>query len=358
MKTAYNTVDGGVLESSFLHFLNDNRESIKRRIFDFVPAFDTIMSEPHGLDIHKKMLADYPERGGKYVRPGLILLSTMASGGEIPSALTTAAAMEISEDWILIHDDFMDHSLERRGKPALHQIYGDELAINAGDHLHILMWKTMCANCDVLGQDKTFELVNTLGGILETTCEGQYLELVWTRDKKFIDEVEYYAMIDRKTGWYTISGPLRLGAIIADNRAALEPILEFGIPLGRAFQIHDDWLNLFSANTGKEIGGDVLEGKRTLILIDLMRKLEEAGEQEKTNWIREIFSMEREQKSFDVANRFIEMAEEFGCREFARQEAKKYAQMAKDNLHKIPGYCAEGRAILEDAVDFIVNREL
>ena len=83
MKTEYNTVDGGVQESSFLDFLNTNRGAIRDRIFDFVPRFSDITEEPFGLHQHRKMLADYPERGGKYVRPGLLLLSTMASGGKM-----------------------------------------------------------------------------------------------------------------------------------------------------------------------------------------------------------------------------------------------------------------------------------
>ncbi len=357
-KKEYLTIDGKMKHSQFLDFLQVNRDAIKNEIFKFVPVKAEIQKEDFGLHHHREMLAEYPDRGGKYVRPGLVLLSTFASGARVDNALTTAAAMEVSEDWILIHDDFEDHSLERRGKPSLPMTFGDELAVNAGDHLHMIMWDILLANRDSLGPSKTFMLFDEMNSFLQKTCEGQYLELSWNQGKKFITEEEYYAMVDRKTGWYTIIGPLRLGAIVADNMKALEPLVDFGIPLGRAFQIHDDWLNVFSTKTGKELGGDILEGKRTLLLVKLMSELSDKNEDEHLAWVKNIYSVDRSQRDFFMTRHLIELYEEFGVREWVREKAKTFAEEAKVNLNEIPNFSVEGLDILRDATDFLVNREL
>ncbi len=357
MKLTYDTVDGETKESPFLNFLEHNRQAIKNEIFSFFPGDEEIKSKKFGLDKHWEMVIDYPKRGGKYVRPGLILLSCQASGGDISKTLTTAAAMEISEDWLLVHDDFEDKSLVRRGSPALQILHGDALAVNAGDHLHLIMWKILLANHENIGCELSCRVAEMMEKFLQVTCEGQYLELSWTNSGRIVSEDEYFEMVDRKTGWYTIIGPLHLGAIIAGNDAALEPLIKFGHNLGRAFQIHDDWLNVFSENTGKELGGDILEGKRTLLLIHLVKKLEEAGDTENLEYVQGIFKMLREEKTQDDVNRIIALYEKHGCKEAIRNQAKHFANKALAELDNVP-YSDEGKVILKDAVDFIVNREL
>lgn len=349
----YDTVDGGSASSSFMGFIASNRDSIKKRVFDHLPKPP---KEKH-LAEHYEMLYDYPSRGGKYVRPGLVLLSCAASGGKIRNALDIAAAMEISEDWILIHDDFQDHSLERRGKPAMPILKGDELAVNAGDHLHIIMWCALLSARKDAGMNRAMELAEEMNCILQVTCEGQYLDISWMQRGMFVTESQYYEMIDRKTGGYTIIGPLRLGALAAGNKKALGPLVKFGTPLGRAFQIHDDWLNVFSTKTGKELGGDILEGKRTLMLIHLLDSLEKKGKSAKAKEIRELFCKTRPERTEDEVREVIALYEDHGCREWARERALKFASEAKRALAKVPYKSSEHKEILSDAVDFIVNRE-
>ena len=355
--SSYETVDGKSVESQFLGFLKEYRSSIVNEIFRFIPRTEEIGLMKFGLDNHWKMLVDYPMRGGKYVRPGLLLLSCKASGGDVSKAMTTAAAMEISENWLLVHDDFEDKSLQRRGKPTLHLLHGEELAINAGDHLHLIMWKILLSNHNNMDNLKACEIAEKMVGFLQTTCEGQYLELEWTDSGRIVSEAEYYEMVDRKTGWYTVIGPLQLGALIADNKAALEPIEKLGRSLGRAFQIHDDWLNVFSSKTGKVLGGDILEGKRTLLLIHLVEELEKAHDTVNLEYVKMLFSKKREQKSQADVERVIELYEKHGCREWVRDQAKGFAAEAMALIADIP-YSGEGKAILKDAVEFIVDREL
>ncbi len=356
IRSKYITVDGIEKESEFLDFLVENRDAIKDEIFNFVPKKSEIEPEEYGMHHHKEMLSEYPDRGGKYVRPGLVLLSAMANKTDMTKAMKTAAAMEISEDWILIHDDFEDHSLERRGKPSLPVLYGDELSVNAGDHLHLIMWDVLMSNQETLGIDKTMELYHELNSLLQRTCEGQFLEIGWTTGRKLITEDEYFAMVDRKTCWYTIIGPLRLGAIVSENKKAMDSLVEFGLPLGRAFQIHDDWLNVFSNNTGKELGGDIVEGKRTLLLIKLLDELKKAGEDDKLAWVKNLFSMDRTQRDFFMTKQMIDLYEEYGIRDMVRNITLEYAEKAKKQIRNIPGFNDNQRDIFEDAVDFLVNR--
>ncbi len=353
----YETIDGETKESVFLGFLAEHRKSIEDEIFRFIPRSAEIPEMKYGLENHWKMVVDYPERGGKYVRPGLLLLSTFASGQDVKKALITAAAMEVSENWLLVHDDFEDHSLKRRGKPALPVLHGDEMAVNAGDHLHLSMWKMLLANRHVLGPSKAFDIAEEMEGFLQTTCEGQYLELAWTQSGRIVGEEEYFEVVDRKTGQYTITGPLRLGAMVADNEGAFEPLKEFGNALGRAFQMHDDWLNVFSTRTGKELGGDILEGKQTLLLIRLVHQLEQAGDTENLDYVKHVFSLTREDRDQELVRRIIGLYQEHGCRQHVRELVKKFANDARTVLDDIP-FSDEGKNILADAIDFIVDRKL
>ena len=88
------------------------------------------------FDEHWEVITDYPSRRGKYLRPALVMLMAEAMSGSSEKAVYTATAMQMSEDWILIHDDWEDGSLERRGKPALHRLVSSEISVNAGDTLH------------------------------------------------------------------------------------------------------------------------------------------------------------------------------------------------------------------------------
>ncbi len=200
--------------------------------------------------LYWKINREYPERKGKYLRPTLLLLTAEAMGAGIKDAIKAAAAMQISEEWILIHDDIEDKSLVRRGKPTLHRLYGYELAINAGDSLQIIMWKIIS---DIDSKPISDEFYTML---LRTTL-GQGVEQIWTnRKRKNISENEYFFIVDSKSGYYSIAGPMRLGAMLAGaTPTQIRKITKFGLHLGRCFQLVDDILDLEQ---------DKKEGKITL----------------------------------------------------------------------------------------------
>src|SRR5579864_3261864 len=112
----------------FKEYVSKHKSKIHSKIMDYLP-----LKEPLG---HYKIAREYSDRQGSYRRPGLLMLTGQLFGAKMEDLILPAAAMQTSEDWILIHDDIEDNSELRRGMPALHRIYGTELAINAGDAVH------------------------------------------------------------------------------------------------------------------------------------------------------------------------------------------------------------------------------
>ncbi len=260
----------------------------------FPKSFDIPGKYKKLYDFHWKLVREYPERKGKYIRPTLVLLSAEAMGAKTQNAGKIAAAMQISEDWILAHDDFEDASLERRGKPALHMIYGNELAVNAGDTLHMIMWRILTENHSGVYMEN---IINEFNRMLMRAALGQTVEIKWTKENKLdFNDADWFFIADSKTAYYTIAGPMRLGAIIAGApEKQLEALAEFGVALGRCFQLVDDILDLTTDFEGlkKQKGNDIFEGKRTLILGHLLRTVNKNDKKK----LVEVLSKTREQKT-------------------------------------------------------------
>lgn len=308
---------------------------------------------------HYKMVRDYPLRQGKYLRAGLILLACKMYGGEEKNARLTAAAMQLSEDWLLIHDDFEDQSEMRRHKPTLNRLFGNELAVNAGDALHIIMWKALGDNIKNLDPATGWKIYKKMYDILLTTVEGQFMELDWIKQKRItIAEKEYYQMIYRKAGYYTITGPLQLGAIIAGvDDLELKKIEKWGVRFGCAFQIWDDVMNI-TVNTryqGKKIGEDIYEGKRTLMLIHL---LNHCLPDEKKN-IKEIYYKERPNKTSDEVQYIINLMKEYGSLDYAKRTAGIFAARAEKifNLQTRNIKDQSAKEIIRAGIRFVANRD-
>lgn len=337
------------MKIDFLQELNKLKPQIWQSIEPYLPA------DPSD-DFHA-IIRDYPSRQGKYFRPGLILLANEMFGGNREQAILTAAAMQISEDWLLIHDDYMDKSEERRGRPTLNKLYGDEQAVNAGDALHVIMWKILSDNTKLLGLKQGLEIQNYFASMLLRTTEGQFTEVSWIRsDNLDVSEEEYLKMIDIKAGLYTVIGPLQLGAIIAGQASELENIFAWGKPLGRAFQIWDDVMNLTAstASQGKEQYGDILEGKRTLMLIHL---LDNATESE-TQAIANIYNKQRNTKTLADQETIISLMNNHGSIDYARNIALNQSALAmkifEEKTAHLPDTAA--KAALREAITFVTSR--
>ncbi|MEJ2347801.1 MAG: polyprenyl synthetase family protein [Patescibacteria group bacterium] len=310
-------------------------------------------------NFHQKMINDYPSRKGKYLRPTLLLLTAEAMGVAKEKAIKTAAAMQLSEEWLLVHDDFQDNSLERRGKPALHRIYGNELAVNAGNTLHILMWKILSDNIDLLGSKKTKQLIDEFYQILSRTALGQTTELKWTKENKLkITNPDWFFIADGKTSYYTIAGPMRLGAIIANaSKRQLDLLANFGSNLGRCFQLVDDVLDIESDFAGlkKQKGNDIYEGKRTILLGHLIRTAREKDKKK----IISIMSKPRDQKNKSEVLWIIKKMHEYGSVLYAKNLAKKLKDQAFEIFEKDLGFLSTqpARSHLEEIINFILERD-
>ncbi len=308
---------------------------------------------------HWKLVSDYPQRKGKYLRPTLLLLTAQAMGFPEKKAIKTAAVMQTSEDWILVHDDFEDNSLERRGKPALHRLYGPELAVNAADSLHLIMWKMLRDNEKVLGAKKTFILIDEFYQMLARTSLGQTVEIKWSqKNKDNLTDKDIFFILDGKTVYYTIAGPMRLGAILAGGtRKQLDLIYKFARPLGRCFQIKDDLLDLTSDFAGlkKQRGNDIYEGKRTIMLVHLLRTIKG---QEKKKFLA-IMKKGRDEKTQAEVDWVLKMMKKYGSLEYGQKLAEKLANEAKKIFERELGFLSHqpARNQIKAGINFILHRE-
>ncbi len=278
---------------------------------------------------HYKIIREYPLRKGKYIRPFLLLVACEMFGGNREKAINTAVAMQLSEEWLLIHDDIEDDSDMRRGKPTLHKIYGIPIAINAGDALYLIMMNVLRKNREILGDDITFEIIDIFYNTLERTSEGQYIECYWTESVKedFSDE-DYYKIVEGKTCLYTITTPLLLGARIAGiPKEEIGFVYLLGNALGKAFQIQDDVLNLIGEEKvyGKEIAGDIWEGKLTLMFAHLIKNCT-TDEKKK---VIEIYRKKRDTKTCDDINYILNLMKVYGSIRYASEKAKEFTEKAK-----------------------------
>ncbi|MFW9994829.1 MAG: polyprenyl synthetase family protein [Candidatus Odinarchaeota archaeon] len=303
-----------------------------------------------------KQIADYPLRGGKYIRSALVLMTCEALGGTCEDAVFTAAAMELSQNWILIHDDVEDNSAKRRGKPTLHLRYSINHAINAGDGLHIIMWKVLSRNLERLDVDRCSLIWNEFYDMMLRTSAGQTAELALRNSLELTLDDVYY-ILDGKTGYYTVAGPMRLGAVIAgyDPRTAPElfqNINEFGLNLGRAFQIVDDLLDVTSDFEGlKELGSDIQEGKRSVLLVKLLQR----ADQFDLPRVLDIMNKPQGMRNSEEIRFIITLLDEYGIIEEARKLANDLAENSRQILKKIP-LKNNSAKVFDKFVQYLVER--
>ena len=219
-----------------------------------------------------QLVRSYPSRPGKAIRPSLCLASCRSFGGREDEAFPVAVAIEMMHNAFLIHDDIADGSERRRGRPTLPADHGEALALNAGDALVVLANQLLRQHTRALEPSTADRVLAEFDLMALRTLEGQATELGWRRDRVMdVTPEDYLGLILHKTCWYTTIHPLRVGLILGAGAGNLHAMVRFGFYLGAAFQIRDDLLNLTGDESiyGKEINGDLYEGKRSLALIHL-----------------------------------------------------------------------------------------
>lgn len=264
--------DGSVFvgtDAGLVHeVLGEYGELTRRRLQEYIPD-----EEPKSYLY--ELIADYPRRGGKMLRSSLCIAMARATGAEVGDAIASAVSIELMHNALLVHDDIEDASDERRGTPTLHSLHGVPLAINAGDAMGLLSLRPLKDNVYRLGLLTALRIFEETERMAWESAEGQAIELGWQRDNRVdLGDEDYLRMVLQKTCWLAAIHPLRVGCLIGcRGRRPLDPLIRIGFFFGAAFQIQDDLLNLEGgASYGKEINGDLLEGKRTLMVIHALRR--------------------------------------------------------------------------------------
>jgi geranylgeranyl diphosphate synthase type II len=274
------------------------------------------------------LVADYPHRGGRMLRPSLCIATARAFGAPLEQAVRSAVALELLHNAFLVHDDIEDDSDERRGRPTLHALHGVPVAVNVGDALTLLGLRALIDNRATLGAGLTLRILEEAERMSRESIEGQAIELGWRRDNSIsVSDADYLEMVLKKTCWYTTIFPSRVGALIGTrSERDLDRFIRFGFFLGAAFQIQDDLLNLAGdpVRYGKELNGDLWEGKRTLMLIHLLR---EATPPERAR-LAEFLSQSRRQRTAANVLWIRERMNAHGCLQHAQQVAHALAGAA------------------------------
>lgn len=284
----------------------------------------------------REVIMDYPTRPGKGIRPVLCIAACGAAGGDVRNAENTAVAIEFLHNAFLIKDDLVDGSIYRRGSVTLNRKYGFEFAINAGDALKCLTVLPLLDNIHTIGVRKTLQIVHEVEQTARRSVEGQLMELGWVKENRTdLRPRDYYRMCELKTCWYTIITPLRTGTIIGLRRATddqLDALTRFGRYLGLAFQIRDDTLNLDSsfARYGKEINGDIREGKRTVMLITL---LNDSSGRERERVVRTLGKPQDRRTKTELAY-VRNLMDEYDCIPRATRRAHGLIEKAMEVLHE------------------------
>ncbi|MBN2517310.1 MAG: polyprenyl synthetase family protein [Candidatus Altiarchaeota archaeon] len=295
---------------------------------------------------------DLFSRGGKRIRPVLCLLACESVGGRAEDALKTAAAIEMIHNFTLIHDDIVDKSELRRGRPCLHHTYGLGLAINSGDGLFSMAYGVMNDNLGILDRKRFDGVFGIFSRAVTEVCEGQAMDISWAKRRRWDITVDDYSqMLKRKTS-ALIACSCECGGIIGNgSQKEIEALRSFGANIGMAFQIHDDVLNLAGEEEeyGKEIGGDINEGKRTLIIIDTISKCNEKERK------RLIEILDAEQDSKKEIREALDIINKYGSVEMASKKAESIIKDAKGGLGALPD--SKQKKMLLELADYFIERK-
>ena len=227
------------------------------------------------------------EEGGKRIRPTLLMLAYNLYAEDIERALMPAMAVEIFHNFTLLHDDIMDNAAVRRGRSSVPAKWGDNVAILSGDAMLILAYTYLQrTNSERLSQ--IFERFNKMAA---EVCEGQQFDMDFETQQK-VSVVDYMRMIELKTA-ALLAGSAIIGAILAGaSDGDCKRLYDFAREVGLAFQLQDDLLDSYGdERLGKKIGGDILEGKKTILMIEAFsRANEEQREVLRTTHLRKDLS--------------------------------------------------------------------
>lgn len=294
---------------------------------------------------------DLLERGGKRWRPIFMLVCCESVRGDLEECKKFIPIPEIIHNGTLMVDDIEDNSYKRRGKDAIHKIYGVDIAINAGNSMYFLTQDIVKnSNLNTETKLKIYELINKE---MLRVHFGQGMDILWHKGKKSdIKENDYLQMCAYKTGVLARMSS-KMGVIIGRGTEKQEILLgKFAESIGVAFQIQDDILNLkHTEEWGKDYGEDISEGKRTLIIL---RTFQVAGDLDKDR-LKEILDMQTKDK--ELVKEAIDIINKYDGIKYSKNKA---GELVKDAWNKVENILEEsnGKNILKAFGDYLIEREI
>ncbi len=287
--------------------------------------------------------------GGKRLRPIYVyLIADCLEPGLGPKTLPFGCSMELVHNFTLIHDDLMDNAELRHGVKATHLSFDDNTAINAGDSLFARAFQ-LASTVDV-SPEHVVTLMRELAVMVILIAEGQQSDLDFA-SRQQVEEEEYIAMVENKTARMFQYGARAAGIIAGRDQDTIRDLDEMGRTLGIGFQIWDDVLDLRASEEllGKPQGGDIREGKRTLIMIHAKKN---GGDK----WGKVEAVLGREDASqAEVAN-VIDVLEDIGSLDYAAGMAKDYIATAQAKLNRV-FEDGDNKEMLKSLIDFLITRE-
>ena len=263
--------------------------------------------------------------GGKRVRPLLCLLACRLYSDNIATALPIARALEVFHNFTLLHDDLMDKSPIRRGQPTVYRKWNDNTAILSGDAMSIEAYRSLEG---IENPQLLFKVLPFFNKMAIEICKGQQYDMDF-EEREHVSVAEYIEMIRLKTA-VLLGAALRLGALAAGAYDSDAQILdEVGQALGLAFQIQDDYLDVYGDEKtfGKPIGGDIMNGKKTLMLLYTQAKLEREDRAELDRLMQ--LGQEHKEERISGVRRLYDKA---GTPIYAQHEIERLTQEALTKL--------------------------
>ncbi len=265
--------------------------------------------------------------GGKRIRPVFVLMACNLFSDDIDKAINAALALEIFHNFTLLHDDIMDNSSLRRNKPTVHTKWNSNVAILSGDAMSIIAYQFITKT----NSNNFFEVLDVFNTTALQVCEGQQYDMNF-EDKKPVSEANYLKMIELKTA-VLIAASLKIGALIggASHKDA-QFLYLFGINLGLAFQIQDDFLDVYGDTKvfGKKIGNDIITNKKTYLLIKAVELAKSADYKELYNqfFTKNCPSEKKIKSVISIYNRL-------GIKKIAQNKIVEYFNLAFTYLDKV-----------------------
>lgn len=288
--------------------------------------------------------------GGKRLRPVVVVAVAEALGEPAEKALPFAAAVELVHNFTLIHDDIMDRDEMRRGVPTVHKLWGEAMAITAGDLLFSKAFEVLTDAADKgVAPGRVVKAARRLAAAASTVAEGQALDMMYEEEED-IGVEDYLKMIYKKTGALFEASAVLGGLTATEDETVLTHLAAYGKNLGIAFQIRDDALSIIGEEQelGKPVYNDIREGKKTLPIIYALSRLDEDARER----LRSVLG--KKDATQDELREAAELVKKSGAIDYAVKLAEEYARRAKAALAVLPEN--EYRRLLEELAEFAAKR--